>query len=249
MSGLSLLLVLPAIMVLMVFVDMTNSGVNGSSQLLESGMVLNTAKDLEADVEVTGKQVIQSEAYNVIKTGIPLSSSRQQIKKDMQTKMDQIVTIYHENDKMDVECNITSVGNSEDPFAVEVNSTIKVEKDVVTHHEFITKEISIVDPQYPTPNPLPFIKCKNYGGVQVIDNRIAFGSSLTNYLESRGVKNAIAYENSTTSFIIKKCPYDPYKMHGEHDYNTLKNCIENGYFQKSFIKISILNRLFIKISY
>jgi len=233
MSGLSLLLVLPAIMLFMVFLDMTSNGVDGNSQVLESGRVLNTVKDLEVDIEVAGKEVFQSEAENVVKSGIPLTNSRQQVKKDMQTKMNQITSHYQDNDKLDVECNITSVDNSEDPFAVEVNSSIKVGKDEITHQEFITQEISIIDPQYPIPNPLPFIKCKNYGGAQVISNKIAFGSSLTNYLESRGVKNAGAYENSTTAYIIKKCPYDPYKMHGEHEYNTIKNCISNGYFHES----------------
>jgi hypothetical protein len=233
MSGLSLLLVLPAIMLLMVFLDMTSSCADGNSQFLESGRVLNTAKDLESNIQTIGKQILQSESEDVVKSGIPLSNSRQQIKKDMQTKMDQIITICQDNNELNVECNITSVGNSEDPFAVEVNSSIKVEKDQISHQEFITQEISIIDPQYPIPNPLPFIKCQNYGGSQVKDNKIAFGYSLTNYLESRGVKNAIAYENSTTAYIIKKCPYDPYKMHGEHDYNTLKNCIDNGYFHES----------------
>jgi hypothetical protein len=31
-------------------------------------------------------------------------------------------------------------------------------------------------------------------------------------LNNRGVDNAFAYENATTSYIIKKCPYDPYSM-------------------------------------
>lgn len=232
MSGLSLLLVLPAILLFMVFLDMTSSGANETSQIIESKVVLNTAKDLEGEIQMTGKQVLQTESQNVVKSGIPLSSSRQQIKNDLQIKMDDITSNYQVKGEMDVECNITSVGNSEDPFAVEVNSSIKVKKDEITHHEFITQEISIVDPQYPIANPLPFIKCKNHGSIQIINNRIEFGNSLTNYLESRGVKNAIAYENSSTAFIIRKCPYDPYKMHGQHD-NTLKNCIDNGYFHES----------------
>ena len=233
MSGLSLLLVLPAILLFMTFLDMTSSGVDGNSQLMESGGVLNTAKDLEGDIQAAGKQVFQYEALNVVKSGIPLSNSRKQIKNDMQIKMDDITSKYRENEKMEVECNITSVGNSVDPFAVEVNSSIKVKRDNITHHEFVTEEISIIDPQYPIANPLPFIKCRNFGDPKVINNRIEFGSSLTNYLESRGVENAFAYENSSTAYIIKKCPYDPYIMHGQHDYDTLKNCIDNGYFHES----------------
>lgn len=232
MSGMSFLLILPAILLFAVFLDLTNEGIEENSQVLVSGSVLNTAKDLEADIVVVGKEVLKNEAESVVNSGTPISNSRGVIKADMQAKMDQMVQDYEDNSGMHVDCNITSVGNSEDPFAVEVNSTIYVGKGNINHWEFISQDIPLTDPHYPIPNPLPFIKCKDYGGAQVENNKIAFGSSLANYLESSGVENAFAYENSTTAFIIKKCPYDPYTMHGINE-NTLKNCIDNGYFHES----------------
>lgn len=232
MGGMAFLLVLPAILLLMVFIDMTNSGIAENSRVLKSTRVLSTVNDLENNLPVTAKQVFQNEAENVVNSGIPLSNSRETIKRDLQTRMDQIARDYEKNDAVEVECNITSVGNSEDPFAVEVNSSIYVGKDDVTHQEYISQDVSLIDPQYPIMNPLPFIKCKNHGGAQSVNGKIIFGTSLVNYLESRGVENASAYENSTTALIIKKCPYDPYKMHG-NDFNTLKNCIDNGYFHES----------------
>ncbi|HTX61429.1 MAG TPA: hypothetical protein VMC48_03910, partial [Methanobacterium sp.] len=122
-------------------------------------------------------------------------------------------------------------------------SSIKVKKADVIHREHISQEISIIDPQYPTPNTLPFIKCREFGGAQEVNNRIYFGNSLENYLESRGVENAQAYENATTALIIKKCTYDPYIMHGQKDRKTLKNCIENGYFHESSDGACFLCRL------
>lgn len=233
MSGVSFLLVLPAILLFMVFIDMTSTGVEGNSRVMQSSYVLNDVKDLEKNIEIIGKEVFKSEAENVVKTGLPLSNSRQSIKEDIQIEINQITRDSKKNNGIEAECNITSVSNSEDPFKVEVNSSIKVGKDDVTHHEFISQDITIIDPQYPTPNPLPFIKCHSYGGAQAINNRIAFGDSLVNYLESRGVENAAAYANATTSLIIKKCPYDPYNMHGLKDHKTVKNCIENGYSHES----------------
>lgn len=231
MSGMSFLLVLPAILLFAVFLDMTNEGIGENSRELGSESVLNIVKDLEADIMVAGKEVLKSEADNVMNSGTPLSDSRAVIKDDLQTKIDQKVQNYKDNSELDVDCNISSVGNSEDPFAVQINSTIYVGKGNITHWEYISQDIPITDPQYPVPNPLPFIKCKDHGGVQVANNKIAFGSSLANYLDSRGVENAFAYENSTTGFIIKKCPYDPYEMHGTNE--ILKNCIDNGYFHES----------------
>lgn len=232
MSGMSFLLVLPAILLFAVFLDMANEGIGENSRVIGSGSVLNTARDLEADIMVAGKEVLKNEADNVMNSGTPLSDSRAAIKTDLQTKMDQKIQDYEDNSKMDVDCNISSVGNSEDPFAVQINSTIYVGKGNITHWEYISQDIPITDSRYPISNPLPFIKCKDHGGVQVANNKIAFGSSLANYLDSRGVENAFAYVNSTTALTIKKCPYDPYKMHGANN-NTLKNCIDNGYFHES----------------
>lgn len=232
MSGVSLLLILPAILLLTVFLDMTNEGIGENTRVISSGSVLNTVKDLEAHILVAGKEILKSEADGVMNSGKPLSDSRATIKDDLQFVMDQKVQNYKENMGMELDCNITSVGNSEDPFAVQINSTIYVEKGNITHLEHISQDIPITDPQYPIPNPLPFIKCKEYGGMQVVDDKICFGPSLAYYLDKRGVANAFAYQNSTTAFIIKKCPYDPYKMHGNNN-NTLKNCIGNGYFHES----------------
>jgi hypothetical protein len=233
MSGMSFLLILPAIMLFMVFLDMNHVGIEENSRVIESGKVLNTVKDLETNIPVTGKGVLKEEAENIVNTGMPLANSRKTVKDHMQIQIDQQSRNYQNNTGFVVECNITSVDNSEDPFAVEINSTIYVGKDDIVHQENLSQDISLLDPKYPMPNPLPFIKCKNYGGAQAIDNKILFASSLSAYLTNRGVSNAAAYENATTALIIKKCPYDPYKMHGNKGYNTLKNCIENGYFHES----------------
>ncbi|MCE5214011.1 MAG: hypothetical protein LLF83_04750 [Methanobacterium sp.] len=234
MSGMSLLLILPTIILFMVFLDMNNAGVEENSQLLHSDKVLKTSKDFESNIPVAGKEVLKQDAENVVRTGIPLTNSRKTVKDDLQIKMDQLSSNYEKNTGLEVECNITSVDNSEDPFSVEINSTIYIGKDSVFHKENLSQDISLTDTQYPMPNPLPFIKCKNFGGVQVVNNnKIAFNSSLVEYLNNRGVENAVAYENATTSYIIKKCPYDPYIMHGNLGYNTLKTCIENGYFHES----------------
>ncbi len=233
MSGMSLLLILPTILLFMVFLDMSKAGNDENSQLLHSDKVLKTSKDLESNIPTAGKELLKQEAENIVKTGIPLSNSRKTVKDNLQNKMDQISSNYRKISGLEVECNITSVDNSEDPFSVEINSTIYVGKDNVFHQENLSQDVSLTDPQYPMPNPLPFIKCKNYGGAYVSNNKIHFNTSLAEYLDDRGIENAYAYENATTSYIIKKCPYDPYVIHGNFGYNTLKNCLENGYFHES----------------
>jgi len=237
-SGMSFLLILPAMILLMVVLDLAHCGANSNSLALESESVVQTLKDLEANIPVIGEQVLQTTAEKVVETGDPLSNSRLTVRDDMQCRMNQICADYHKNTGLKVECHIKSVESSADPFQIEINSTITVSKDRVVHEKNLTQYASLIDPQYPMLNPLPFIKCKNYGGAQAVGNRIHFGSSLSAYLKARDVENATAYENASTALIIKKCSYDPYIMHGRGDtvppeICILKNCIENGYFHES----------------
>jgi hypothetical protein len=242
-GGLSFLLIVPSILLLMVLIDMVNLD-ESSNTLLKSDNTYYIIGDVEENIPPMTRQVLKETAEDVIKTGNSIPNSKLVIKNTLQSKINDLIGNYTNNTGVTIKCVVNSINPGLDPFEVEVNSSILAVKDNISYSRNICQNVSILglssyrfsgesNEFYEIPDPLPFIKCKNHGGTQVINNRIAFGSSLTNYLESRGVKNAIAYENSTTAYIIKKCPYDPYKMHGEHDYNTLKNCIDNGYFHES----------------
>ena len=78
----------------------------------------------------------------------------------------------------------------------------------MTHNESISQNVSIIDPNYPIPDPLPFIKCKKYGEITNTSTKILYGSSLANLLKAENLTNADVYENASSPLFIKKCPYD-----------------------------------------
>jgi hypothetical protein len=138
------------------------------------------------------------------------------------------------NNGIEAECDIQYVDNSQDPFQIEVKSKIKVEKGTLKHQENLTQNISLINGSFPIMDPLPFIKCKEHGGATIREDKIFYGSSLSNHLESRGINNSEAYENATSPLYIRKCPYDPYELHGNtNDLVNLKNCIDNGFYHES----------------
>ncbi|MCE7697432.1 MAG: hypothetical protein K8E24_000740 [Methanobacterium paludis] len=116
---------------------------------------------------------------------------------------------YYNSTGLRVNCTILNVNTASDPFEVEVNSTICVEKDNVKHRETVNQNISIKDADSRIPDPLPFIKCKKHGGVTNTTDRILYGSSLVNYLNARNISNATAYENATGPLFIKNAPTTP----------------------------------------
>jgi hypothetical protein len=244
MGGLSFLLVVPAILLVAVFMDMAHVGGESASTVLTSDTTLYAAKDIEEDIPVQGLEVLREEAEEVVKTGAPVVNSRQAVETALQKRMDLKAEEYYNSTGLRVNCTILNVNTASDPFEVEVNSTICVEKDNVKHRETVNQNISIKDADSRIPDPLPFIKCKNHGGVTNTTDRILYGSSLVNYLNARNISNATAYENATGPLFIKKCPYDPYDYHGtSQNYIALKNCLENGYFHESSDGACFLCRL------
>ncbi|MEN6329195.1 MAG: hypothetical protein ABFC91_02765 [Methanobacteriaceae archaeon] len=233
MTGTSFLLILPVIILLMVLIDVNFADTESKSMLLESENALHIFQDLESNIPRIGRQVLKEEAYTVLDSKKPLYDSKKVTRDNMQLKIDQITGDYNKNG-LQVTCTIQSVKESEDPFEVEVTSVVVVKKEKVSHQQILHQKISLNDPNDPIPDPMPFVKCEEYGGVSVNGSRILYGHSLASYLQVRGEKNWAVYENATSPLFINQCPYDPFKGHGTPvTLETLKNCLDNGFYHES----------------
>ncbi|MEG3224706.1 MAG: hypothetical protein BME94_04025 [Methanobacteriales archaeon Met13] len=233
MTGMSFLLIIPIFILFMVLIDINHSNTESKSLVIKSESTLQISRDLESNLPRVGRQVLKEEAYEVIKSKKPLIDSKKVLKENIQLKMDKIAQDYNKNGA-NVTCTIRFLKESEDPFLIEINSNIVIVKDNVVHKQFLDQNISINDPKDPLPDPMPFVKCEKYGGVTINGSRICYGHSIVSYLESRGETNVQVYENATSPLFINRCPYDPFKSHGDtKTLNTLKNCIDNGYFHES----------------
>ena len=245
MCGLAFLLIIPSIILLIVLVNMVNLD-DTSNIMMTTDTAFHISGDVERNVPILARQTINETTENVVQTGNPVPNSREVIRNRIQTKINDIISEYQNNTGVNIQCNIQSVDSSADPFEVEINSIISIQKDNISYNRNIVQKVPIIGLK-PTktfseetyefneiPDPLPFIKCKNYGSLKVNMGRITYGSTLSNYLSRKGVKNSTFYENSSSALYIKKCPFDPYISHGNSNkLQTLKNCIENGYFHES----------------
>lgn len=245
MAGLAFLLIIPSSILLIILINMlilddsTNIKIAADNAFYISG-------DIERNIPVLTQQTIKEVTENIVQTGHPILNSRIIIKNHINAKINDLISKYHNNTGVNIECAIYSVDSSFDPFEIEINSTISVRKDNISYNRNITQNIPIIGLKSAKlssqetyeynqiPDPLPFIKCKNYGDLKVNNGRIIYGIVLSNYLDKKGLKNSTFYENSSSGFYIKKCPFNPYISHGNSNtLQNLKNCIENGYFHES----------------
>lgn len=253
MSGLAFLLLIPSVLMLIVLIDVINVD-KSSNIILESDVAFQISEDIERNVPIMAAQTLSETTQEVVNTGKPLSDSRNVIKNKIQAKMNYFTGNYHNETGVDMNCRITSVDSDLDPFEIQINSSLWVSKDNISYCRNISQKLEIGCADFQTApgscesnqleDPLPFIKCKKYGGVNIKDGRIFYGSTLSNYLNSRHIPNSKAYENSSSSLYIKQCPYEPYISHGKSNrFFNLKNCIDNGYYHKSSDGACFLCRL------
>ena len=252
-GGLSFLLIVPSILLLMVLIDMVNLD-ESSNTLLKSDNTFYIVGDIEGNIPPMTRQVLKETAEDVVKTGNSIPNSKLVIKNTLQSKINDLIGNYTNNTGVTIKCVVNSINPGLDPFEVEVNSSILAVKDNISYSRNICQNVSILglssyrfsgesNEFYEIPDPLPFIKCKKYGGIKVKDGRILYGSSLSKYLKGK-INGSEVYENASSPLYIRKCPYDPYTIHGNSKkYSTLKNCIKNGYYHESNDGACILCRL------
>jgi hypothetical protein len=225
-----------------VYIDMTTLGGESVGLIMQSDTTFYAAKDIERNIPVVGSQVIEEVALNVTTTGNKLDNSRSYIKNQLQIKMNDIT----QNMKTsigadDVSCNITSIESSSNPLLLEVNSTIYIKKGTSVHKDTLSQDIDLEG----LPDPIPFIKIKDEGitPLPILDNssgKISYGTSLSQYLQKRGVANYTIYENATSQGYLDRCSFEPYDSstdgHGVNATPPIQNlgyCLSNGYYHES----------------
>ncbi|PKL67076.1 MAG: hypothetical protein CVV28_06615 [Methanobacteriales archaeon HGW-Methanobacteriales-1] len=227
MTGTSFLLILPAILIAMILLSYVHGENEINTQSIQSDNLNLASEDLKRNIPILARQSMENISLEIIDNNKTVENGPESIKNQLQTKIDNLSSQYI-NQEINVTCKVDSIQKSpQDSFFIEFNSTIILTKDDFRHEEHLSQLVSIEG----LPDPLPYIKCRPYGEISHNSTITRYGSSLSNYLTNNSVENASLYENASSPFIIKKCPYDPYLSHGSK--NTMKNCQENGFYHNS----------------
>ncbi|BDH80209.1 MAG TPA: hypothetical protein GXX31_01260 [Methanothermobacter sp.] len=216
LNGTILLLIIPVFILFFSTLTVLDYENKANCDSINSNNVLSTFKDVKDNIPVITLDVLNKSAYQVIEENLTIINSREYVKEKVQERINKL------NYDCDVNCTIKTITSYEkDPFYIEVNSTITVKKGNIKHAENISQLVSIEG----LPDPLPFTKCDS---ISHNLTRIEYHHGLAAYL---GDVNGSFYENATSPFIIKKCPYEPYETHGSTP--VIIDCIQNGYYHQS----------------
>lgn len=220
MGGLSLLLMVPTVILALMILSIDDSSVERSADRALSESMTGALWDIRDSIPVITGEVLNETAHEAINGTLPSDlDSRALVRERVDERIDRLCTV-HSN--MNVSCSVNSVeGASDDPFFIEVNSTVDIRSGEIHHTENLSVRVSVEG----LPDPLPF---RVLGRLQHNETSIEYGGSLRDYLSSG---NREAYEGASGPFIIKRCPYEPYISHGSSV--ALYACLINGYYHES----------------
>ncbi len=230
------ILLIPIVMLLIITINHSNDYVNITSDNIESERLSSLTADFEDDIITITKESLSNVTQSVIKNKKPLSNSSKNLTDEIQERINQRERIYNNNTGINIDCNITSIKPSSDPFNItlsysivsQMNNTQSIEKTE-------TIEVTITDTKYPVYDPLPTLVT----GVSNINSTINYTNQLSSLIT---LENPEVYDDAVSGIIIKQCPYEDYTLHG-HDNTTIHNCIDNHYYHVSNDGLCILCRL------
>ena len=122
---------------------------------------------------------------------------------------------YYENYNIHVNSSLIAIENTSNPFSYNFKTYVSSVKGDYSFERVISSDVDCIGLR----DPVPILYLKDYSGLSYNDSSYNYGNSF--------------YINASSPLIIKKCPYDPYKHHGDDNGKVMKNCRDNGYYHES----------------
>ncbi|MBQ7927793.1 MAG: hypothetical protein IJ287_03470 [Methanobrevibacter sp.] len=182
--------------------------------------------DYSSNLEVLGRDSIADACDKVYHT-FKLFNSEDQIKKNLNKKLEKKNEDLKEKHDADIRSEVLSVSPTDSPWKVLFKVKLNIKKNNNRFNRIIEKNVSIEGLR----DPLPLAKLGVASGIFIQGDKLNYKNALTRYLKLRNLDSPFSYAFATTPLYIKKCPYDPYIHHG--DPGVLKDCLKQGYFHES----------------
>ncbi len=227
MSGMTFLLLVPVLIICISFLNTLNNENEIRVQSIQSDNLYHASQDIKRNIPILTRDTLNETVYEIINSNLSIDDGPEYVSNQLKNKLEQFEADFEKNNNLKVECTLNSIQSHQDPWYIEVDTTIAIGRDRFYYEERIKQLISIKG----LADPLPFIECGEYGVLTLNHTTILYGNVLSEYLQDKGISEASYYENATSPFIIKSCPYQPYNIHVEN--HTLNNCLNNGFYHQS----------------
>ena len=201
---------------------------NENKEIISSNQYQYILNDYIRNIPILEREALEELSEEVIKNKMPCLDSKSDLKELVDEKLSLKNQEYFDNFNIQISSSLIAIENTSDPFSYKFKTYISSSKGDYSFENIVSSDVDCIGLK----DPIPLLYCKDYG-IAYNDSSYNYGNSLSEFLKRHDVGNYTYYINASSPFIVKKCPYDPYKHHGDDNGKIMKNCRDNGYYHES----------------
>ena len=202
---------------------------NENREIISSNQFEYAMDDYIRNMPLLEREALEELSDEVIRNERPCSDSKGDLKEIIDGKLENKSREYWDDYNIQINSSLIAIENTSNPFSYKFKIHISSVKGDNSYENAVADEVDCINLK----DPVPLLYLKGHHGLRHNETSYSYGNSLSEFLRDNGVENHSCYINATSPFIIRKCPFDPYKHHGDDGGKIMKNCRDNGYFHES----------------
>ena len=232
--AISAILLISFLILSIVILNMTLEVKSDNMDSISSNQYQYIIEDYKRNLPLIERESLEELSEYVISNKKACIDSRKDLKEIIDEKLSQKNQEYFENYNIEITSSIIDIENTSDPFSYKFKTYISSVKEDFSYEDVLESNVNC----YKLKDPVPVLYCGDDISFKIDDSdsynpKVLYGKSLSNFLRQHNVENFSFYENASSPFLIKRCPFDPYKHHGDDNGKIMKNCRENNYYHES----------------
>ena len=200
-----------------------------NKEIISSNQYQYIIDDYIRNLPLIEREALEELSEDVIENKRACRDSRSDLKEIIDGKLNLKNQEYFKNHNININSSLIAIENTSNPFSYKFKTYISSVKGDYSFENIISSDVDCIGLK----DPVPLLYCRNYYGLSYNETSYNYGNSLSEFLRRHGVENYSYYRDANSPFIIRKCPYDPYKHHGDDNGKIMKNCRDNGYYHES----------------
>ena len=200
-----------------------------NGEIVSSNNFQYIVNDYIRNLPLIEHEALEDLSEEIIKDKRPSLDSKSDLKEIVDGKLSAKNQEYYENYGIKINSSLIAIENTSNPFSYKFKTHILSVKGDYSFEKIVSSDVDCIDLK----DPVPILYLKDYHGLSCNESSYNYGDSLSEFLRTKGVENYSFYIDANSPLIIRKCPYDPYKHHGDDNGKIMKNCRDNGYYHES----------------
>ena len=182
-----------------------------NGEIVSSNNFQYIVNDYIRNLPLIEHEALEDLSEEIIKDKRPSLDSKSDLKEIVDGKLSAKNKEYYENYGIQINSSLIAIENTSNPFSYKFKTHILSVKGDYSFEKIVSSDVDCIDLK----DPVPILYLKDYHGLSYNESFYNYGNSLSEFLRSKGVENYSFYIDANSPLIIRKCPYDPYKHHGD----------------------------------